>query len=694
MSGQDPIQPRPPRRALTALALAALGIGCPQAATDPPSSALSWALLIGGSLLGGAAATEVLDLALRQLRQPPEPRPTDPSDGLESTETDERQPAEPARPKRKLPSLSFRVILLPALAGGLALAIGLSWPTVIRTVRFHLYGCAPATAIRVLTTPESLAATSELATAYEQSTAESNRGCPEAEVYVYAADPIAVREALLAGWSGESLRELGPRPEVWMPDSTVETGRLAARAKETGLRLPTRAVHSIATTPLVLALPATVAQAGEADGRWLRHDWSTLLATADRTGLSVVRPDPTNSATGEIATAVVYRSLAGGRAPTSAADTSAEWRLEHRLGHALDQGAYPLGNALGTLCRRRTLTTGPAADGAVLVTEEQLVRYNQGLPLGDSCPASATVPPEQRLVAAYPTDTVGLDHPFAQLHWSDQDAGQERGAAAFGDWLDSDAGARALLATGLRPTSGKAGSLPVTEPLVKQWGASPDAVFARSSPPVAQVESVLDRYSAATRPGRTLLLLDSSRSMAGPVAGGGKSRFDAARKAALVAVAQVAGRDEFGLWTFPAAGGPTRPLVPVAARSSQADAYAVNLRLAAVRPAGDTPLYRAIAKATDALRPANSNQVTLLLVLTDGQDTAGGQTPAQLAAVARRAGVRISVVAFGEANCADLALNTLTVDTGGQCVDAQARSLDAALGGLLDSAGGGHSDGN
>lgn len=688
MPGQDPIQPRPPRRALTALALAALGIGCPQAATDPPSSALAWALLIGGSLLGGAAATEVLDLVLRKLRPLPEQPRAAPSDAPEPAETD--QP----RRKRKFPRISLRVVLLPALAGGLALAIGLSWPTVIRIVRFHLYGCAPATAIRVLTTPESLAPTSELATAYEQSTADRNRGCPEAEVYVYAADPTAVRDALLAGWSSESLRELGPRPDVWLPDSTVETGRLAARAKETGLRLPTGAVRSIATTPLVLALPAKAAKAGAADGRWVRRDWSTLLATANDTGLAVVRPAPTNSATGEIVTAAVYRSLAGGRAPASAPVTTAEWRFEHRLGHSLDLGAYPLGNALGMLCRRLALTTGQADGGAVLVTEQQLVRYNQGLPLGDACPASDAIPAERQLVAAYPTDTVGLDHPFAQLHWSDQAAGQERGAAAFGDWLDSDAGARALLSIGLRPTAGKAGSLPVTEPLVARWGASPDAVFSRSSPPVAQVESVLKRYAAATRPGRILLLLDSSRSMAGLAAGGGQSRFDAARKAALVAVAPLTTRDSFGLWTFPAAGGPIRPLVPVQSLSSQAAANAVKLRLAAVRPDGDTPLYQAIAKATAALQPANDDQVTVLLVLTDGQDTAGGQPPAQLATVAHAAGVRISVVAFGEANCADRALRALTVGTGGQCVDAEAHSLDAALAGLLDSAGGGHSDGN
>ena len=688
MSGQDPIDrrsSRPPRRALAALALAALGIGAPQAATDRPDSGWAWAFLIGGSLLGAAAATEVLDLVLRwigAMLRPPAPLPPGPEPDAG---------ADPRRPKRRI---SLRAVLLPTLATAVALAIGLTAPTVKRIIWFQIYGCAPPTAIRVLTTAESLAPMAEVATAYARSTAEHNRGCPEADVYVYAADQAASRDALLSGWSGESLRELGPRPDVWLPDSTVETGRLTATAKATGSPLPISAVGSIATTPLVLGLPVQAVKAGQANGagqndeRWNRQNWFSLLRAAENIGLAVVRPDPTRSATGEIATDVIYSSLAGGRAPSSTADATAERALEHRIGLALDQGAYPLGDALDVLCRRRALGGSTAANGAVLLTEQQLVRYNQGLPLGEGCPATAQVPENERLVAAYPLDTVGLDHPFAQLHWPDQAPGQAAGAKAFGDWLRSDAGASALLATGLRPTAGRAGSRPVAEPLVEQWGARTDAVFYRSSPPAAQVASVLDQYTAATRRGRTLLLVDSSGSMSRLVGAGRKSRLVVAREAARTAVRQVTSRDEFGLWTFPAGSQPTRQLVGVAARSSQADATAVDQRLASIRPAGGTPLYQAVAAATDALQPPDPDRVTLLLVLTDGQDTAGGPTPARLASVARTAGVRISVVAFGEANCAGQALQALTVDSGGQCVDAEAGSLDVALVALIDSAGG------
>ncbi|MFI5956252.1 substrate-binding domain-containing protein [Cryptosporangium sp. NPDC051539] len=656
---------RPHRRYLVAFVLATFAIGGPAAATDLPDSGLAWTALALFSMLGALTMTEAMVWALRRLGDvlrdllPPGPVRTwlrDLWSGL-------------PRP--------VRAIGLPAVVVVLGLIVGLILvPSGQQKIYYWIIGCQPPPTLRVLTTPESLATTSALATEYEEQSAARHQGCASADVYPYAADPAAARDALANGWSTDSLEEIGPRPDAWMPDSTVDVTRVAEAGKsERGSLI--ESVEAIATTPLVLGIPARLAPEG--DERWTRRTWAELLDAADDAGLSVVRPQPATSTTGEVATELIYRSLSDG---AKAYDADAARALERRIGGALDRGRYTLGNADAILCRHRAADVPAATPAvaasrsgtpAVILTEQQLVRYNLGRPLGENCPSDDPVPADRQLVAAYPADTAALDHPLVRLRWSHVTARQSDAARDWAEWLRSEAGRRALITVGLRPP---VGDTSLAEPLTVRWGVHPDAVFAHAGPPSADVDQALDAYAIASRPARTLVLLDSSGSMKTKVDAG--TRFDAARTGITAAFDTIGQSDEVGLWTFPAQ---PRQLLDLRVRPPGEAGRLADRALKAVHPDHGTPLYRSIEAGLDALGRADEDQVTTLIVVTDGEDTDEGRppTPRALAARASTAKVRISVVALGDADCAGLPLSTLTDGSGGECESADSRTLGGVL---------------
>ena len=101
--------------------------------------------------------------------------------------------------------------------------------------------------------------------------------------------------------------------------------------------------------------------------------------------------------------------------------------------------------------------------------------------------------------------------------------------------------------------------------------------------------------------------------------------------------------------------------------------------LGAVRPSGNTPLYRAIVDGVAALSPADPGRIDALVVLTDGEDHGSGMTAAAMVTAVRGTGVRVFVVAIGEASCGAPAIRDVTRVTAGGCVQASPGDLDAEL---------------
>jgi Mg-chelatase subunit ChlD len=142
-------------------------------------------------------------------------------------------------------------------------------------------------------------------------------------------------------------------------------------------------------------------------------------------------------------------------------------------------------------------------------------------------------------------------------------------------------------------------------------------------------------------------------------------------------------RDEFGLWVFQGTGAAPRHLVPVGPSGADVDGVprreATTRALGAVRPAGNTPLYRTIVAGTAALAPADPGRVDALVVLTDGEDQGSGITAAAMVTAVRTTGVRVFIVAIGEVSCGAPAIREVTRASAGGCVQASPANLDAEL---------------
>ncbi|BCJ74631.1 VWA domain-containing protein [Catellatospora sp. IY07-71] len=515
-----------------------------------------------------------------------------------------------------------------------ALALVLALPRAVAWVKLRLDGCPPPVALRLVTTPEQLPTARDLADAFAASTADGNQGCLATGVFVYAADPVLTAEAVRLGWAAEHLLALGPRPELWLPGSTYFTAGLA------GLPVATE-VRPVAATPVVLALP----EGADVGAGPRTRTWSQLLQSSRRYDWSVARPDPAVSFTGELATHALYAGLDG--------LTPAE--LERLLASGLDRGGYPLGDELSLLCRHASSAGGAVT--SLIVTEQQLLRYQRDRELGDACPPGGRRP---ALRAVYPSDTLGLDFPAVRIGWADASAEQDAQARAFLSWLDTPAGRAALAAGGLR-TPQPGGDLPAVE-------------FVSTPPSGSSLATTMDAYDRARRPGRVLLALDTSGSMAAPVADGGRSRYDVAAAGIANTLRLRGPADEFGLWAFPHVGG-ARQLFPIEPR--QLTEAQVEDALRRIRPQGPTPLYRTIADAVPAVR-TDTDAVQALVVLTDGEDTGSGLSRRQLVDRVRGQGVRVFVVAVGEASCGG-ALAEVAGATGGTCRQASFDDLEGTV---------------
>ena len=636
------------RRELFESLLVAGAVATGALSTGWPENALQWGLLATAAILGGLAPRAPLRARLRAGIQPLLRR------------------LRPAGLRRPLVIATVAIV-----AAGLGRVLVMVGPDATAWASARLFGCPNPTEMRVVATPEGLATARELAEQFSRQAAEENHGCVAANLYVYAVPPAAAREALTRGWSATDLRTVGPRPDLWLPGSTG----YAVEATPGGL-LPGVRTTSVASTPVVLAVPAEGLSAELATGR-TTLGWAEALSVVDRLRLRLVRPDPALSVVGELATVAIYAS--GGGDPERLADPGSAVELanaaqapeiERRIARGLDERRYPLGNDVDLLCRHRQSGAAPVA---LIVAEQQLVRFNAGLPLGGQCPEASAAPlPADRLLGVYPSDTLSLDYPLVSLDWSQRSPQQQQWIVRFQDWLSTRPGRQALIAAGLRPPA-----TPVGHPLTETLGALPGVSYSRVTPAAGVVSRARQLHTAAQRPGRVLIALDASKSME-RAAGGSTSRFAVAAAAVSLSLSRMSGRDEFGLWVFQGRGRPPARLVPIGSGGGSREALA-DRALRAITPSGDTPLYRAIVDGVVALSPADPGRANALVVLTDGRDHGSGVTGPDMVAAVRSLGIRVFVVAIGEATCGTQAIRDVTRNTGGGCLEAAPDSLDATL---------------
>ncbi|SDF31379.1 Mg-chelatase subunit ChlD [Lentzea fradiae] len=507
----------------------------------------------------------------------------------------------------------FTAVLLVS-AGLVALAA----PPVVAYGRVLLLGCPQPTEVRVLTSVDAEPVVSEVARKFEQHTSARNHGCRTARLYVFSAPGNQGANALRASWSSQDLREIGPHPDVWLPDSTTETNEVARRTGGIGSAVRIRPGESVAFSPVVLGVPPAIAR-DVVSGT--PETWGELFTKVGGTGIPIVRPNPLMAIDGKLATEALYESL------TPAV-------VERRVQEAVR----------------------PPAGAAVITTEQVLLRRNRG------CAEKPC------LTALYPSDTYRADYPLNLVEWDAPDVSNlaaREPARRFQEWLGTQEGMSALNAAGLRPARQAAGSA-FREELGVRAGLVLDR--AEAAPDDDAHTAFQKSYEQAKRDGRVWLTLDASGSMAEQTVSG-ETRFAVATEGVRKALTQMGEKDTYGLSVFN--NDEVRRLVPLGRRDKEATTAALN----AVRPTGGTPLHQAILDGLDRVGADDADHVGAVIALTDGEDTTSAQTRQDVVNTVAQKGIRVFIIAVGDASCSAHALTEITDASGGECRDSTTNTL-------------------
>ncbi len=333
----------------------------------------------------------------------------------------------PDRPhrKRRWPIAAFVAVLLIA-AGWL----GWTWTHDNVT---HRTAASPGTcrsgneSIQVAVTPSIAEAVGRVASDWARTNPVVADRC--VTVAVSALDARSVLAGLLHGWNVD---QLGPKPDAWIADSTLWTDQLATAAVGDP-------PQSVATSPIVLALPPDAAKAviatgaptfaalpgvvGEADG------WSAF-GQPNWGPFTIALPDPSANAATTLALEAMLDPVTSQGQPQIDQDLLSSANVVQEL--AALAGSQP---SPPTTSSHQALVSLGGADGiahapfgAVPVAEVDLYERNLGID-GDLRPLN--VLDEVRLAGGTPF----LDYPFTPLAGSWIDTNLVQAAESFRDFL-------------------------------------------------------------------------------------------------------------------------------------------------------------------------------------------------------------------------------------------------------------------
>lgn len=576
-----------------------------------------------------------------------------------------------------------------AIGGGLVLLVALALALPLGSSPDPEAVCRPPLELRVLSSPEGYPAVRDAAAAFADRERDST-GCRLIHPTVYQATTDAALRGFrqAAGWArpatgtapgaaGASCpgvggsaedrddpiagvtpgRDIGPRPDVWLPDSTsdVDRARCVASVSAVDLGRPT----SVAWSPLVLGVFQGTGDQYFSD----RDDWETLNRNVGSAGVDLVRPNPATSSAGLLHTVSMYEAL------DDVPDLEQSMMTE----------TLPLSDSTDLLCHLASTPYPDRAGPAVLVSETSLLNYNLGtLP---DCPAGERPGTNTALQAHYPSNTPALDHPFVDLTWTDEPGSQSRtdAIAAFRQWLLTDEGQRTLAGAGLRPVRDVTPD-PDRNPLERPGsGAREDVPSPARQPDISRVREVLEVYADAHAPGRVAFLVDVSLSMSA------NGSLEAAKGLIGSSLSLMGGKDQAALTTVPRTTGDSaelNPLVPVGTPSSGTEIRATLGGMTAQR--NGVALYDAIDQELSLLAANPGPAKQTLVVLTGGEDVHQGrplsvQTVDDLIArYQHNRAATVQVVAFSPATCGG-DLGRLAATLGGRCISSVDNSTPAAV---------------
>ncbi len=503
---------------------------------------------------------------------------------------------------------------------------------------FDLGDAGDCTVVDMAVSSEKVQLLSELASTFNESPeAKTDDGCVFVEPRNKASGAAAT--LLAEGWEDEAAE--GPKPVVWSPASSAWGAIVNQRLDAAGQPPIAPPSDPFMLTPLVIAMPEPMAAAlgypetpiGFADIVRLAQDPAGWAAYGhpEWGPFRLGKTNPNFSTSG--LSALIAQSYA-------ATGTNRGLSLEElarpevvAFGEAVESGVVHYGDITGTFLNNwfRADQRGTALTyvSAVAVEEKSLIDYNLGNPDGVLDPGEEPRPPRIPLVAVYPKEgTLFSDNPYIVLDAPWVDEAEAAGAEAFRAFVQRPENQEEVLTFGFRPGNPE---VAIGEPIVAANGVDPDqpaATLEVPDPPV--LVDLLDRWADQRKKARVLLVLDISGSMGEPAdadAGGGATKLDLAKEAAVNALDDFSEDDEVGLRVFstelgPSAGDEFLDLVPVTRIGDIREQLETRIR--DQFPTNGTPLYAATQTAYEVmLEEYDPTRINAVVLLSDGVNDDG-----------------------------------------------------------------------
>ncbi|GLW65424.1 hypothetical protein Arub01_36680 [Actinomadura rubrobrunea] len=424
-----------------------------------------------------------------------------------------------------------------------------------------------------------------------------------AQARVAKAEPASVTPLL----SGQAVpTATNRRPDVWIPDTSLWTSLV--RASEKGKDAIKTPGTSLASSPIVVGMPRTLATRLRQQGITSTPSWDNLLNAAGGTpggavtknqvipakAVRLVVPDPARNGAGMGALMVTNTLLTNDPNRNS---------IFTGIVRTVRESMTPTVQAQFSLFRKGRTGRQPIS----LSSEQALYAFNR---TGPSEPA----------VALYPVEgTLSLDYPFTVVT---DDGAKRKAARLLERELTGEESRKEMQRLGFRTPDGKA-----PEGFTQQMGVSPARPRKLPSPKDAEVAKVMQAWSKLTLGLRILTIIDVSGSMAEQVAPN-TTRLQAVAQLSQGGLSMMSNDTELGLWVFSTnlqGKQDWRELVSVGPLGERVGSSTrrnlVLSSLGQIQPRGDTGLYdtvlAAYKKMSDSYKPEFGNSI---LLLTDGKN--------------------------------------------------------------------------
>jgi Ca-activated chloride channel family protein len=511
-------------------------------------------------------------------------------------------------------------------------------------------------------------------------------------VNVRALDSPEATAALATGWTDQAA---GPRPDVWVPAASTWATELELQLQQTrDPDIVPAERPSVATSPLVIAMPKPMAQAlgwpkrplGWSDLSTALHNpagWAAF-GHPDWGPFKLGKTDPKLSEAGLGALLSAGMVVAGGDHPPTPAELQAK---APELGSMILEVSRSPGDETDTTSTmlanlQRADESGKALGyvSAVPLSEKSVWDYNQGRPIDSPSVGADRPKPKVPLAAIYPKEgTLQADYPWLVMRAPWVDDAKREAASDFLLYLKSPAIQGRFQAAGFRSARGQPGA-----------EISPDAGLIPDQPkrvlPAPQpllLAATLKGWDQTKRIANLLAVYDVSGSMREVVPGtGGLKKIDLAKKAAVASLRLFTTESDIGTWEFSTDLDGTRdyrqavPIAPVGGKDPGGGSHLRRLEdhlahLTATN--GDTGLYdTALAAYQYVKRNYAPDRLNLVVLMTDGRndDPGGGISLGQLLQRLRdgqKDEQKVRILSFAYGKDADVAaLSQISKATGGQ----------------------------